>query len=123
MPWLSVPIQRAFSLSKNNAPTFRVLPSNSGVTNGFQTPCITCCTPKLRLGEFIPTHTEPSALAARPLTLSIPSFDFKSPKTNVLDEPGFQRTTAVSLPIQRFPRVSSTRAPAPSEPDIPSALP
>src|ERR1700685_4197680 len=123
MPCLSVPIQRAFSLSKNNAPTSRVLPSNSGVTNGFQTPCITCCNPKPRPGEFIPTHTEPSGLAARPLTLSIPSFDFKSSKTHVLDDRGFQPTTAGSLPIQRFPRVSSTRVPAPSEPDIPSALP
>src|SRR5205814_237558 len=109
--------------SKNNVSTSRVLPSNSGVTNGFQAPCTSCCNPDLRPCKSVPTHTDPSGLAARPFAPFIPSSDFDSLKMNVLEEPGFQRTTAVSLPIQRFPRVSSTRLAAPSEPDIPSALP
>src|SRR5260370_38489017 len=109
MPWLPVPIHRAFSRSKNNAWTSRVLLSNLGATNGFQAPCTSCCSPRPRPAPAIPTHTEPSGLAASPLAPSIPSVDF-DPQVYVLDEPGFQRPTAVSPPIQRLSSLSSTRA-------------
>src|SRR6266478_10181485 len=122
MPWLDVPIHKAFSRSRNNVETFRVLPSNSGVTNGFQAPCTIRCSPRPRPAKAIPTHTEPSGLAASPLTPSIPSIDF-NPQVFVLDGPRLQRTTVVSLPTQRFPRASSTRANAALEPGSPFAFP
>src|SRR5258708_1767993 len=123
MPCLYVPIQREFWWSENNASSPRVLPSNPGTTNGFQAPCASCCNPRPRPAKAIPTQREPSELATRLVTPSIPRFDFNPLKLNLLNVPDFQRTTSAGPPIQRLPRVSSTRVPTPGEFGIPSSPP
>src|SRR5258708_40189367 len=98
MALFSVPIQRARARSDNNEETSRVLPSNSGVVNGFQTPCTNRCSPSPGPDSAIPAHNEPSALSASACTPS--TFGLKPRGLYTLDEPGFQRTISAPLPIQ-----------------------
>src|SRR6516164_10985696 len=110
MPWSQVPIHREPSRSNKRAQTTSEVPSNSGIRNGFQTSPTNCCNPPPGPRKPIPTHMEPSGLAASPIIPGCPSCDGDCIAFVVYtvddDEAGFHRTSAEDPAIQTFPRVS-----------------
>src|ERR1700691_3832193 len=106
MPRLKVPTQRELSRSNNNAVTSSVLPSTSGVTNGFHAPCTSCCSPPPFPACTSPTQSDPSGLpasASTPLNISAGS----SPaETYVSVELVCQRETVGPPASQILPRLS-----------------
>src|SRR5579871_2662965 len=103
MPWLLVPIHRAFLLSESSVVTSNVRPSNSGTTNVFKIPSSIRCKPRLGPVRIIPTHKEPSdAKASDPMPLN--PFAAANPGgTYLLEEVLFQRVRSSELPNQKSP--------------------
>src|ERR1700692_1223705 len=112
MPRFKVPTQRERSRSNNNAVTSSLLPSNSGVTNGFHAPCASCRNPPPFPECTSPTQRDPSGLSASadtPLNISAGS----SPaETYVAVEPACQRETMGPPASQTLPKLSLASATA-----------
>src|SRR5580698_10081112 len=63
-------------------------------------------------GIHDPTQTDPSGAATRAVTPPSAALDLSPGTSYEVDEPGFHRTSAVLVPIQRFPELSPVNVPA-----------
>src|SRR5260370_11697744 len=89
--------------SNNNAVTLSVLPSNSGVTNGFHAPCTSCCSPPPFPACTSPTQRDLSGLLARASTPLNISAGFSPAGIYVSAELVFQRETTTPPPPPPLP--------------------
>src|SRR6267378_274100 len=106
IPRFKVPTQRELSRSNNNAVTLSVLPSNSGVTNGFHAPCTSCCSPPPFPACTSPTQRDLSGLLARASTPLNISAGFSPAGIYVSAELVCQRETIRPPAAQTLPRLS-----------------
>src|SRR5690348_1567863 len=105
MPCPSVPTQSAFWRSMSSVTTVNVLLSNPGTTNGFHTPCESCCNPIPGPKSHVPTHSEAPGPGARAHTLGL-KFVLRRLRGYVWLDPALQRVRLVLPPSQKFPAES-----------------
>src|SRR5580693_10026858 len=92
--------------------TRKLLLSNFGAMSAFQEPSTHLCRPSPRPEFEIPAQTDPSGAAARTFIPASATLDLSPDNSYEVDEPGFHRTRAVLVPIQRYPELSPVNVPA-----------
>src|ERR1700678_1128720 len=112
MPFCSVAIHNALCRSNCKPPITNLLLSNVGVMSVFQEPFTHFCSPNPWPEWKMPTHIVPSGARARSDIPLRPGLDFNPGNSYEVEEPGFHRTRAVSVPIRKYPRLSLINAAA-----------